>query len=59
MTDGILVREMMADPLLTKYFCVILDEAHERSLNTDLLLAMLRKMLDTGKRPNFKLIVCR
>lgn len=59
MTDGILVEEMMSDNLLMKYFCVILDEAHERSRNTDLLLAMMLELLKSGKRPNFKLIICR
>lgn len=38
MTDGILLREAQADFLLRKYSCLIIDEAHERSLNTDLLI---------------------
>ena len=38
MTDGILLRELQEDFLLSKYSAVIIDEAHERSLNTDLLL---------------------
>lgn len=42
MTDGMIVRELMSDPLLSKYSVVIVDEAHERTLRTDLLLANLK-----------------
>ena len=42
-TDGLLVREMMMDPLLSTYSVVMLDEAHERSLHTDILIGLLKK----------------
>lgn len=42
LTDGMIVRELMSDPLLSKYSVVIVDEAHERTLRTDLLIANLK-----------------
>lgn len=45
MTDGVLLREMMSDFMLTKYSSIIIDEAHERSINTDILIGMLSRIL--------------
>ena len=44
MTDGILMKEIETDFLLTKYACVVIDEAHERSLNSDILVAILTRI---------------
>ena len=45
MTDGLLLAELSADPLLRRYDTVIVDEAHERTLNIDLLLGVLKRLL--------------
>ena len=45
MTDGILLAETQTDPLLRAYDTIIIDEAHERSLNIDFLLGHLRQIL--------------
>ncbi|XP_041061152.1 probable ATP-dependent RNA helicase DHX35 isoform X2 [Carcharodon carcharias] len=55
LTDGMLVREMMADPLLKKYSVLLLDEAHERTLYTDIAIGLLRKI--QKKRGDLRLIV--
>lgn len=46
MTDGILLNEMMSDFLLNKYSVIIIDEAHERKINTDLLLGLLSRVIN-------------
>ncbi|CEJ04865.1 Putative Pre-mRNA-splicing factor ATP-dependent RNA helicase prp16 [Rhizopus microsporus] len=55
MTDGILLRESMTAPDLDQYSAIIMDEAHERALNTDVLMGLLKKIL--SRRRDLKLIV--
>ncbi|CAG7729660.1 unnamed protein product, partial [Allacma fusca] len=55
MTEGILIQEMMADPLLRSYSVIMLDEIHERTLNSDILMGLLRKIIK--KRKDLKLVV--
>ncbi|XP_045199872.2 uncharacterized protein LOC123554063 [Mercenaria mercenaria] len=55
MTDHILLNECLVDTHLSKYSCVIIDEAHERSIYTDLLLGMLKQTL--SKRPELKVVI--
>lgn len=50
-----LVREMLIDPLLSKYSVLIVDDCHERSLYTDIILGLLKKI--RRKRPDLKIII--
>jgi pre-mRNA-splicing factor ATP-dependent RNA helicase DHX16 len=55
LTDGLLLREIITDPLLSKYAAIMLDEAHERTVNTDILLAILKDL--TQVRKDFRLLI--
>ncbi len=55
MTDGILLQEMKLDPWLSKYSVIMVDEAHERSLNIDFVLGLLKRVI--AARADFKVIV--
>ena len=64
MTDGILLQEIQSDLLLRKYGAIVIDEAHERNLNTDVLLGLLsvalplrRKAASEGSLPPLKLVI--
>ena len=55
LTDGLLLAELQRDPRLRRYECVIVDEAHERSLNVDFLLGGLKRLLD--QRADLKVVI--
>lgn len=57
MTDGYLAEKYNQDPLLSEYSIIIIDEAHERRIQIDLLLLYLKKILDSGKRPDLRVII--
>ncbi len=57
MTDGILLAETLGDPLLEQYDTLIVDEAHERSLNIDFLLGYLKRLLEGPRRGTLRVVI--
>ena len=55
LADGILLREMMGDPLLSRYSVIMVDEAHERSIYTDVVVGLLKKI--QRRRKDLRVIV--
>ncbi|KAB8664826.1 hypothetical protein FH972_026250 [Carpinus fangiana] len=50
LTEGMLLQELLADPLLTQYSAIIVDEVHERSINVDLVLGFVKRMIEKGSK---------
>ena len=57
MTDGLLISKFMRDPKLSDFDVIIIDEAHERSIRIDLLMLFLKKLLESGDRPDLRVII--
>ncbi|GIZ46213.1 hypothetical protein CKM354_000934800 [Cercospora kikuchii] len=56
-TDGMLINLLKQDQGVSKYAAMVIDEAHDRTANTDIALAILRDVVVGGKRPNFRLVI--
>ena len=56
-TDGILLIKSIVDPELKEYSSIIIDEAHEQSVNVDMILSALKELILSGKRPDLKIII--
>ncbi|TGZ85454.1 P-loop containing nucleoside triphosphate hydrolase protein [Ascodesmis nigricans] len=57
LTDGMLLQEMLRDPLLRKYSCIVVDEAHERTVDTDLVMGFLRRLVYGERKGSLKVVV--
>lgn len=57
MTDGIMILKFKNDPLLSEYDVLIIDEAHERKIQIDLLLLFVKQLLLSGKRPDIRIVI--
>lgn len=55
LTDGMFIREFMLDPLLNKYNVIIIDDCHERTMNSEIIFGLLKKIFK--KRRNLKIII--
>jgi len=57
LTDGSLIAQYINDPLLTVYDMIIIDEAHERKIQIDLILLILKQLIESGQRPDLRVII--